>query len=71
MVRDNEHLLNIRTQLEKLQGKVIFSKMDICWGYKNHLIKEEDQYKAAFKAMYETYILRVVHFSLKNVPPFF
>jgi hypothetical protein len=45
--------------------------MDIRWGYKNHHIKLEDQYKAAFKTVYGTYILRVVYFGLKNAPPFF
>src|SRR6266851_4835899 len=58
-------------QLEKLQGKEIFTKMDIRWGYKNHQIKTEDQYKAAFKTVFETYIPRVVYFGLKNAPPFF
>ena len=70
-VRDNGPLPNIKTQLEKLQEKGIFSKMDICWGYKNHLIKKEDQYKATFKTVYGTYILRVVYFGLRNVPLFF
>jgi len=45
--------------------------MDIRWGYKNHQIKTEDQYKAAFKTVFETYIPRVVYFGLKNAPPFF
>ena len=45
--------------------------MDIRWGYKNHLIKEEDQYKAAFKTVFGTFILRVVYFGLKNALPFF
>jgi len=58
-------------QLEKLQGKEIFLKMDIQWGYKNHQIKEDDQYKVAFKTTYGTYIPRVVYFGLKNAPPFF
>ncbi len=58
-------------QLEKLQGKEIFTKMDIRWEYKNHHIKLEDQYKAAFKTVYRTYIPRVVYFGLKNAPPFF
>ncbi len=70
-IRDNGPLSNIRTQLEKLQGKEIFSKMDICWGYKNHHIKEEDQYKAAFKITFGTYIPQVIYFGLKNAPPFF
>jgi hypothetical protein len=68
---DNGPLPNIRTQLNKLQDKEIFSKMDIRWGYKNHRLKTEDQYKAAFKTMYGTYIPRVVYFCLKNAPPFF
>jgi len=70
-IRDNGPLPNIRTQLEKLQGKEIFSKMDIHWGYKNHHIKKEDQYKVAFKTTFGTYIPRVVYFGLKNAPPFF
>jgi hypothetical protein len=36
VVRDNGPLSNIRTQLEKLTGKQIFTKFDIQWGYKNH-----------------------------------
>ena len=70
-IHDNGPLPNIRSQLEKLQGKMIFTKMDIQWGYKNHLIKEEDQYKAAFKTVFGTFIPRVVYFGLKNAPPFF
>src|SRR6266851_751477 len=31
----------------------------------------EDQYKVAFKMVFGTYILQVVYFGLKNVPPFF
>jgi hypothetical protein len=71
VVQDNGPLPNIQTQLEKLTGKKVFIKFDICWGYKNHRIKETDQPKAAFKTTYGTYILRVVYFRLKNVPPFF
>jgi len=50
---------------------VIFTKVDIRWGYKNYRIKEEDQYKAAFKTVFGTFIPRVVYFGLKNAPPFF
>ncbi len=45
--------------------------MDIRWGYKNHCIKEEDQYKATLKTVFGTFISRVVYFGLKNAPPFF
>jgi len=52
-------------------GKQLFTKFDIRWGYKNHWIREADQYKAAFKTMFGTYIPRVVYFGLKIAPPFF
>jgi hypothetical protein len=71
VVRDNGPLPNIRTQLEKLTSKSLFTKFDIRWGYKNHRIKEGDQYKAAFKTVFGTYIPRMVYFGLKNAPPFF
>jgi hypothetical protein len=71
VVRDNGPLPNIHTQLEKLTGKQLFTKFDIRWGYKNHRINERDQFKAAFKTVFGTYIPRVVYFSLKNAPPFF
>ena len=71
VVRDNGPLPNIRTQLEKLTGKQLFTKFDIRWGYKNHWIREANQYKATFKTMFGTYIPRVVYFGLKNAPPFF
>ena len=35
--------------LGHLQGKTLFTKMDIWWGYNNICIKEEDCWKAAFK----------------------
>jgi hypothetical protein len=71
VVHDNGPLPNIRTQLEKLTGKQLFTKFDIRWGYKNHWINEWDQFKAAFKTVFGTYIPRVVYFGLKNAPPFF
>ena len=63
------------TEHQDATGKVA-RKRDILqdgrrWGYKNHLIKKEDQYKAVFKTVYGTYIPRVVYFSLRNAPPFF
>ena len=55
VVHDNRLLPNICTQLEKLTRKQIFSEFNICWGYKNHRIKEVDQPKAAFKTVFGTY----------------
>ena len=70
-VRDNNPLPNIREALEWLQGKGLFSKFNIRWGYNNIRIKKEDQQKAAFKTAYGTYIPQVMYFGLMNAPPFF
>ena len=70
-VRDNNPLPNIQLALEQLHGKRLFSKFDIRWGYNNIRIKEEDQYKAAFKTPKGTYVPRVMYFGLTNAPPFF
>src|SRR6266403_3331481 len=70
-VQDNNPLPNIREALENLQGKSLFSKFDIRWGYNNIRIKEEDRYKAAFKTRQGTFIPQVMYFGLMNAPPFF
>jgi hypothetical protein len=57
-VRDNNPLPNIQSALERLHGKLLFSKFDICWGYNNIHIAEEDQHKAAFKTLQGTYCYR-------------
>jgi hypothetical protein len=70
-VRDNNPLPNIQSALERLHGKLLFSKFDIRWGYNNIRIAEEDQHKAAFKTPQGTYVPRVMYFGLTNAPPFF
>jgi hypothetical protein len=70
-VWDNDAMVNIRTILESLTGKELFSKFDIRWGYKNICIAEEDQHKAAFKTPFGTYIPHVMYFGLTNAPPHF
>jgi hypothetical protein len=70
-VHDNNPLPNIQSALERLHGKLLFSKFDICWGYNNIRIAEEDQHKAAFKTPQGTYVPCVMYFSLTNAPPFF
>ena len=41
-IRDNYPLPLISNIIERLQGKTLFSKFDIRWGYNNIRIKEED-----------------------------
>ncbi len=56
----------INTILEQLQGKKIFTKFDIHWGYNNIRIQEEDQWKAAFKTPLGLFQPRVMYFGLTN-----
>ena len=54
------------TLLQRLEGKELFSKFDIRWGYNNIPIEESDQWKAAFKMPLGTYQSNVLTFGLKN-----
>jgi hypothetical protein len=49
----------------------VFSKFNICWGYNNIQIREEDQWKAAFKTCCGLFELRVMFFSMSNSPTTF
>jgi Reverse transcriptase (RNA-dependent DNA polymerase) len=51
-----------------MEGKEIFSKFDIRWGYNNIPIEEGDQQKAAFKTPLGTYQPKVLYFGMKNTP---
>lgn len=70
-VRDTYPLPLINTILDQLQGKTLFTKFDICWGYNNIRIKEKDQWKAAFKTPFGLYQLQVMFFGLTNSPATF
>ena len=65
-VRDNYPLPLITNIIECLQGKTLFSKFDIRWGYNNIRIKEEDRWKAAFKTPFGLYEPTVMYFGLTN-----
>jgi len=47
--KDVTPLPNLTQCIEDLQGMELFSKFDIRWGYNNIRIREEDQWKGAFK----------------------
>jgi Reverse transcriptase (RNA-dependent DNA polymerase) len=57
--------------LEQLQGKTLFSALDIRWGYNNIQIRPEDRHKAAFQTPYGLYQPNVMYFGLTNSPPTF
>jgi hypothetical protein len=61
-IRDVYPLPLISTILDHLQGKSIFTKFDIRWGYENIRIREEDQWKAAFKTPFGLYQPKVMFF---------
>jgi Reverse transcriptase (RNA-dependent DNA polymerase) len=54
--------------LEQLQGKMLFTALDIRWGYNNIQIKPKDCHKAAFQMPYGLYQLNVMYFGLTNSP---
>ena len=70
-VRDSYPLPLISNIIERLQGKTLFSKFDIRWGYNNIHIKEEDRWKAAFKTPFGLYEPTVMYFGLTNSPATF
>jgi hypothetical protein len=57
--------------IERLQGKTIFTKADLCWGFNNIRIKEEDQWKAAFKTPFGLFKPAAMPFGLCNTPSTF
>jgi hypothetical protein len=70
-VKDHNPIPGICKAMERLQGKVLFSKFDIRHGYNNIQIAEEDKHKAAIQMRHGTYIPQVMYFGLCNTPPFF
>jgi Reverse transcriptase (RNA-dependent DNA polymerase) len=64
-------LPQIKTILEQLEGKALFTTLDIHWGYNNIRINQDDQWKAAFITPYGLYIPKVMPFGLRNAPATF
>ena len=48
--------------LEKLEGKTLFTALDIRWEYYNIRIREEDQWKATFKTPYGLFKPKIMFF---------
>jgi hypothetical protein len=70
-IRDVYPLPLISSIIDRLQGKSIFTKLDLRWGFNNIQIKEEDWWKAAFKTPFGAYETNVMLFGLTNSPPTF
>jgi hypothetical protein len=61
----------IRSIIEKLHGRTLFTKFDIWWGYHNIRIHKGDKEKAAFKTTIGQYEPMVMNFGLRNTPATF
>jgi hypothetical protein len=57
--------------VDRLRGSHVFTKMDICWGYNNVLIRPEDHWKAAFITPFGLFEPTVMFFGLCNSPTMF
>ena len=64
-------LPNLCSELEKLSKHGLFSKFDVRARYNNIRIKEEDQYKVAFKTLIGTFIPTIMTFGFCNAPSIF
>jgi hypothetical protein len=69
--RDVTPLPNLAQCIEDLQGMEVFSKFDVRWGYNNIRIREEDQWKGAFKTRRGLFEPRVMFFGMSNSPASF
>jgi Reverse transcriptase (RNA-dependent DNA polymerase)/RNase H-like domain found in reverse transcriptase len=71
MIQDVYPIPQITHILEQLQGKTLFTALDIHWGYNNIQIRPEGRHKAAFQTPYGLYQPNVMYFGLTNSPPTF
>ena len=69
--KDVTPLPNLAQCIEDLQGMELFSKFDIRWGYNNIRIREEDQWKGAFKTCRGLFKPKVMFFGMSNFPASF
>ena len=68
----NNYPLPLISQLiDKLKGSMMYSKMDLCWGYNNVHIKGGDEWKGAFVMPIGLYKPVIMFFGMCNSPSTF
>ena len=69
--KDRHPLSLIGEALDRLEGAIYFTKLDIKDAYHNIRIKEGDEWKTTFSTKLGTYKYLVMPFGLCNAPPAF
>jgi len=67
MVKNNYPLPLISDIIENIGTKKVFMKLDLRWGYNNVIIKEGNEWKAAFTILEELFEPTVMFFGLMNL----
>ena len=67
-IKNNYFLSLILDIVENISTKRVFTKINLYWGYNNVWIKKEDEWKAAFMILEESFKLAVMFFGLTNLP---
>jgi hypothetical protein len=72
ITRKNKYPLPLIDDLvHRLTGAKYFTKLDVRWGYNNVRIKEDDEWKAAFRTNRGLFEPLVMYFGLTNSPATF
>ena len=70
-IKNKYPLPRIDDLLDQLRGAVVFSKIDLRFGYHQILVKLEDVQKMAFRSRYGHYEYVVIPFEVTNAPAIF
>ena len=70
-IKNNYPLPLISDLIDSIGKKMVFTKMDLWWGYNNVRIKEGDEWKAVFSTLEGSFKSTVMFFGLINSPATF